>query len=267
MWVFASRSTILLGLIGFGVTVYLSVLLSTQLSDPTEGLTVVVAVLTAYLLLIEPKRRLEQKKLFWNYLADAVYEACHNLQHLAHSYQLNQKVHDWPECYVEAARRLMTPPFNDYMIQDTPHLWPHLDHIVRNDHYMQRHPFPNGIPKDAADTVEYFIEHCLRFVLAAARTGEGKAGTYVHRIVSSLGKSNLSGLLTNIPSAEAQFHVRIRKSDAQSDIDNGRYGLPKAVTRLYCFEPDGEPSDLWSAFQSMPDPPQRPEFSLAITRR
>lgn len=149
---FASQLTAYLGVLGLIATV----VVATQYSNSTDGLTFVVIVLTAYLVLTEPKRRLEQRELFWRYLADAVYETCHKLQHIAKAYTAESSLETWPDFHLRAALRLIDPPFNDYMLRAEPHLWPHLDHMIRNDLYMQRYPFTPEGAQAGRDVLGYF---------------------------------------------------------------------------------------------------------------
>src|SRR5579884_1306395 len=70
------------GLVASGATsvvslalLFATVVVAVVVTNATLGLTLVVAVLTLLLVMIEPRRRLEQRDLFWRYVADAVYEA------------------------------------------------------------------------------------------------------------------------------------------------------------------------------------------------
>jgi hypothetical protein len=86
-------------------------------SNRVAVLALGVSILVA---LYEPRRRAEAQKVFSELLAEAVYEACHNLQHLA-SWQ-KDGANDWPEFYVRAASRLLEPPFAEHTLR-VPEIW------------------------------------------------------------------------------------------------------------------------------------------------
>lgn len=255
---FASQLTAYLGVVGLVATV----VVATQYSNSTDGLTFVVIVLTAYLVLTEPKRRLEQRELFWRYLADAVYETCHNLQHIAKVYTAKSSLETWPDFHLRAALRLIDPPFNDYMLRAEPHLWPHLDHMIRNDLYMQRYPFTPEGAQAGKDLLGYFVEHSLRFIIAAGRAKESKAGPYVSDVIEKLGRNELTGLV--LSGGATRFHVRITRERAERDLAERRYHLNGNEQPVCWFGEQTDPHALWRVFHALTDPPPRPGFSDSV---
>jgi hypothetical protein len=249
--VFASRLTPVLSLLGLAATVCVAA----RYSSATDGLTFVVLVLTAYLVLLEPKRRFEQRELFWRYMADAVYETCHNLQHIAKAYEPDTTLVRWPQFHVLASLRLLDPPFNDYMLRVEPRLWPHLDHMVRNEEYLRRYPFTTEGAIAARAGIGYFVEHGLRFVIAAGRAREGKVGPYVIETLETLGRPSLTALAMALPGA--RFHVRMTASAARADVAARTYGLAGDEQPLWWFGDDEDPHALWHDFRAFDDPPPR----------
>jgi hypothetical protein len=91
VFLFASSLTPWLGFLGLVATV----VVATQVEDAVVALTVVVVVLTIYLVVTAPKQRFEQRALFWRYLAEAVYEASHNLEHIAKVFTAAGQLQRW----------------------------------------------------------------------------------------------------------------------------------------------------------------------------
>ncbi len=266
VWLLASPISAVFGVAILVGTIYAA----TSFKNPTEGLTWVVLVLTALLVLTEPRRRLAHRDLFWRYMADAEYEALHNLQHIAKAYRDDESLKGWPQFYVLAARRLIDPPFNDYMLRTEPSLWPHLDHMVRNEDYLRRYPFTVGAANEAKDILGYFVEHCLRFVIAAGRASESKVGPHTAAVIEKVGVGKLAELAF---SNTDPVHVRMTKDVADKDIKRGQatsvvreYGLIGDETAVYWFGCENDPYALWHAFRALDDPPPRKEFTASVIR-
>lgn len=258
MFLFASSLTPWLGFVGLVATV----VVATQVEDAVVALTVVVVVLTIYLVVTEPKQRFEQRGLFWRYLADAVYEAAHNLEHIAKVFTAAGQLQRWPDFHLRAAGRLLDPPFNDYVLRLAPSLWPHLDHIVRNDVQLQRYPFTPEGAHNAEDVLAHFVEHCLRFIIAAGRASEWNAGPHVIAVIEHLGCPELTRLA--LAGDDERFHIRISQELARWNLAERKYGLSGTEQAVYWFGDEKDPRALLYAFRKLSDPPPRPGFAKSV---
>jgi hypothetical protein len=181
VFLFASSLTPWLGFVGLVATV----VVATQVEDAVVALTVVVVVLTIYLVVTEPKQRFEQRGLFWRYLADAVYEAA-----------------------------------------------PH------------------------------FVEHCLRFIIAAGRASEWNAGPHVIAVIEHLGCPELTRLA--LAGDDERFHIRISRECARENLAERKYGLSGTEQAVYWFGDENDPRALLYAFRKLSDPPPRPGFAKSV---
>jgi hypothetical protein len=228
------------------------------------ALTAVVIILTVYLVLIEPQRRVEQRKLFWSYLADAVYEACHNLQHIAKHDSTGERTNRLPDFHLRAAQRLVDAPFNDLMLERAPELWPHVDHMIRNDVQLQRYPFTAEGARDAEPLLLLFVEHCLRFIIAAGRADVNTVGPDVGKVIDKLGHTKLRQVTLSPP--ETRYHVGSTRERACRGITvkKHEYGLKGDEKPVYWFGDEDDDYAMVHGFRDLGDPPPRPGFAESV---
>ena len=217
---------------------------------------------------------------------ETVYEAAHNLQHLASASAKGAKTlkkelcrsdrHDtpqvwprWPEFQTLQARALLTDDFEDLFAQTFRggQLWSQIDHMLRNDGFLRRFPFDRQGLAHAEEFLAYFLEYCVRILVNGAR-GSDRAKRYVK---DSLAIEPLAELAAG---TSDRWLVRFNASWAQDAIDEN---APDAVdaTLALCWLDDRPPNsagtrllrddipsldvkELGVAFRRLHDPPPRP---------
>lgn len=217
---------------------------------------------------------------------ETVYEAAHNLQHLAAASTqgartLNKELcrsdrHDtpqvwprWPEFQTLQARALLTDDFEDLFEQRFPggQLWSQVDHMLRNDGFLRRFSFDRQGLARAEEFLAYFLEYCVRVLVNGAR-GSDRAKTYVKgslpiEPLAELAAGNSDRWLVRFNASWAQEAVNENTPDAVGAtlalcwFDDR---LPKSAgTRLLRDDiPSLEVQELGVAFRQLNDPPPRP---------
>ena len=127
---------------------------------------------------------------------------------------------------------------------------------IRNDEYVRRLPFTETGLRDATDSIEYFVEHSIRFLLDMRDFRNGK------QLLETAGLPFLVGV--------KEPHVRFRLSAAVEDqqtVDeqgHGRHGA-RRDSQLISWVGSLEPqNNLYKTFSGMEDPPPhgvRPKLS------
>jgi hypothetical protein len=245
-------------------------------SDRVAVLALGLSVLAA---LYEPRRRAEARKAFNELLAEAVYEACHNLQHLASwrdaaSWEKDDR-QKWPEFYVRAASRLLEPPYAEYTLK-LPKIMELLDHMIRNDDFIRRYaPTAENLTM-IKNSVGYFIEQCIRLVIRAGRSGEESTGPEVRAVIAAVGQSYLTRIAIE---DNDEFWVRLTRERAELDIEKAKrqraegrpsvYDLSGQEVPYYWFgDPitaGGKPQEpLHDVFGQLSDPPPRPPVTPLV---
>jgi hypothetical protein len=200
----------------------------------------------------------------------AVYDACHNLRHLAEAFD-EGRLTSFPEYSLRSAMDLLRPPLST-LLGDLPEgrrVLEHIDHIARNDEMLTR--FPPGAALTAMAThTEYLVEHCLRLVIDATRDDD-----VIFRQTWSLGfgaspeRSALAPLLTAVVAGEIQ--VRFRRSAAVASLGPESAGplTGAPISSVVCWyddDPGGPATVTWGGrplallavgdlFRQLDDPP------------
>jgi hypothetical protein len=279
------------------------------------GTTAAAASRQADLAAAEQQRRAREdealERHFYRLLFETTYEAAHNLQHIAQvtapagrvdkaadrleyrraaaedspSIRPERPFDAWPEFETIHARRLFDARFAAFF--PSGNLWPYIDHMIRNDHYVRRYPFdPEGLAR-AQPIVAYFAEYCIRVLIEGARHSDWR-GTELVRLL----REQSVDIQEDIVSRDApKFFVRYQATWAIDALENGREdaqdakhvfcwlddvgatwdehaetairqclaGKRQATTQQESVEPP-KLHPLWGAFKELHDPPPRPRF-------
>lgn len=234
----------------------------------------------------ETAREQARTARFERLVFETVYEAAHNLQHLASASTEGAKTlkkelcrsdsHDtpqvwprWPEFQTLQAQALLVDDFEDLFAQRFPggQLWSQVDHMLRNDGFLRRFPFDRQGLARAEEFLAYFVEYCVRVLVNGAR-GSDPAKKFVK---DSLLIEPLAELAAG---TSDRWLVRFNASWAQEAVnENG----PDAVdaTLALCWFDDRPPEsvgtrllrndrpsldlkELGVAYRQLSDPPPRP---------
>jgi hypothetical protein len=182
---------------------------------------------------------------------DALYEALHNLFHIAEAFggpgRALDQLDSWPEYDLRYAAKLLDPPNSDYM---RPEVRPYVDHMLRNDLYIQKFPdTPDGRSRIADDT-GYLAEHATRFLLEAWRCEEAEANALFNHLKKECKLGSLTAAEQEIK--RRGFRIRLRRSDAErKDTESGKL--------LWWFDDSHACThELFRELRELGDPPSRP---------
>ncbi len=217
-------------------------------------ITVLALGLSLLVALYEPRRRVESRKLFEEMLAEAVYEACHNLQHLTNTY--TRRATKWPHIRVRAAERLLEPPFAEHTLR-VPGITPVLDHLVRNDEFISLHQLSDVNLDVISEYVGYFIEHCIVLIISVGRAGEEETGKQAREVIEAIKLAYLKEIALN--NDKERWRAKVLRSEAEEN----KRGLKGGEPRYYWFDDidvkDEKRHALYGLFRKLSDPPPRPE--------
>jgi hypothetical protein len=266
MLVFASRATPVFGL------AWLAMVGAVALTffGGARELTVLALGIGVLGPLNESRHRAETRKVFQELLAEAVYEACHNLHHLAKSYPKDEAEAS-PKIRVAAADRLLQPPLADLTL-GVPGTAAAVDHILRNAQFLALYSPSDEHRKAIKDEVGYFIEHCVNFVIAAGRAGADTTGVRTQEVIAALGLPYLRemALPRRVPPEHGPWRMKVRRAEA---VVNKR-GLPEPFASYFWY--DDKPGQhlkenevreqaIGPLFSALTDPPPRPGGKLPPT--
>jgi len=262
-----------------------------------ETFAIFVALIAAFIAVYQRStdhRSLKNRFDYW--LVQAVYEAVHNLRHIADAFDGPSLQHA-PIYSLRLARALASEPLEGYLRRDERgrRLWDHIDHMVRNDIFLQgRQLLSRPKPTERPATIwlrghkhepvapaewemtekatKYLVEHMLRFIADAVagypelsidcvlwRAWGDKPHCFPLRPLRSL-------LLTK---RKTEFYVRFHATWLDNDQTNerSRWASDVALTPLCWLDdrPDKSPTDatrvlvVGEHFASLGDPPIPPE--------
>jgi hypothetical protein len=186
---------------------------------------------------------------------DALYEALHNLFHIACAFADRAGtavLETWPQYDLRYATRLLEPPNSDYL---DPRVRPFVDHMLRNDLYIQRFPDTDAGRAAILRDVGYLAEHALRFLLEAWRCPGGEA-TEANALFEHL---RAQGALRSLTDRERDikargFRVRLLRSTAE------RKPVDPGTVVLWWFDDSDalKATPLFRELRGFDDPPPRP---------
>jgi hypothetical protein len=217
---------------------------------------------------------------------ETVYEAAHNLQHLASAsaegaQALKKELcrsdrHDtpqvwprWPEFQTLQARALLTDDFEDLFEQSFPggQLWSQVDHMLRNDGFLRRFSFDRQGLAHAEEFLAYFLEYCVRVLISGAR-GSDRARNYVKDGLT------IEPLAELVAGTSDRWLIRFNASWAQEAVNENAPDAVDGTLALCWFDdrppmsagtpllrddiPSLEVKELGPAFRQLNDPPPRP---------
>lgn len=216
---------------------------------------------------------------------ETVYEAAHNLQHLASSSTPGATTLDkercrsgandpqvwarWPEFQTLQARALLAADFEDLFAARFPggRLWGHLDHMLRNDAFLRRFSFDRKGLAQAEEVLAYFIEYCVRVLITGAGGSE-----LARRLITDL--LHVDALAEVVKRPSQHCIVRFGASWVQKAVDAERPDARDAELALCWFDDRPASSthagisrrgmpciplhELGVAFKRVSDPPPRP---------
>jgi hypothetical protein len=204
------------------------------------------------------------RRVFHVLLFETLYEALHNLHHIAQAYKAEgtRRLQDrrpvelkrWPEYELRYAERILDPPYVDHFDVT---LRSYIDHMLRNDSYIHQLPRTASGLREATDDVGYLAEHAMRLLVEARHTQKPEAIA----IFDDLEKQKDQGLpeLTNLrrghdfPRCAIRLHETKAEAHAKKHVDE----LGESAPLVYWFNRKTKPSELFNQLVKLYDPPHR----------
>lgn len=187
---------------------------------------------------------------------DALYEALHNLVHIAQAFadQGEPVLESWPHYDLRYAAKLLEPPNSDFL---NPQVRPFVDHMLRNDRYIQRVPDTNAGRATILADAGYLAEHALRFLLEAwcARGSEAaEANALFEKLRTSGALRSLTDEKQELRLKASGFRVRMLRSKAE------RKPMDPGTVVLWWFDDSDTltTTRLFADLRDCTDPPPRP---------
>jgi hypothetical protein len=211
------------------------------------------------------------RRVFHVLLFEALYEALHNLRHLAEAYKeeitprvrprRSDELKRWPEYDLRYAERILDPPYVDHLDVT---LRSYLDHMLRNDSYIRQLPRTAFGLGGAAASAGYLAELAMRFLVEARHKQKPEAIA----IFDHLEKKNYVSELTNLRRGLRFPRCAIRLNEEKADAHANKHvdEVGHSAPRLYWFNRKGEPSVLYEQLVGLHDPPDRAPRPGWLTR-
>jgi hypothetical protein len=264
-----------------------------------ETFAIFVALVGAFIIIYQRNadhRSLAHQFEYW--LVQAVYEAVHNLHHIAGAFD-GESLRRAPIYSLRLAHTLASDPLEGYLRQDERgrRLWNHIDHMARNDVLLQRlslgaRPDPSRRPvgrarrrhhpdlhpaaasaewATAEEATKYLVEHMLRFIAdAVADYQELQVACVLWRAAGKAPHAyplrDLASLL--VSNSDTEFYVRFHAKSLAEDEAEAQllWGGDVALTPLCWLDDRPEqsrnaappPLVVGGSFAGLGDPPIAP---------
>jgi hypothetical protein len=211
------------------------------------------------------------RRVFHVLLFEALYEALHNLRHIADAYKGESpsrlywpgpsEVKRWPEYELRYAAGLLDPPYVDYLDET---LGNYLDHMLRNDTYIRRLPHTASGLREAADSVGYLAEGVMRFLLVARHQQKPEAVAIFDHLEAKEKLSELTKLRRgrDFPLCA----IRLSETKARAHACKHVEELGGSAPLVYWFTRYDQPTCLYGQLVGLDDPPPRASRPKLLTR-
>lgn len=201
---------------------------------------------------------------YW--LEQAVYEACHNLRHIAEAFD-GDRLTTFPHYTMRITAELTNEPLELYLRKEERGqvLWDHIDHMMRNDEILR------GLSQDQLEIAEpytkYLVEHMLTFIFDATRLYP-QARAVLRQCSTPTGSRPLAELADGIArDPDRRFLPRFATSRLLKSWRKRKAAYGTAEPCFVCWVDDSPdaaaalptpPREVGPLFAGLDDPPRAP---------
>lgn len=212
------------------------------------------------------------RRVFHVMLFETLYEAIHNLGHIARAYKREStsrlsrpgpadELKRWPEYELRYAAGLLDLPYVEHLDEA---LRSYLDHMLRNDSYIRRLPHSASGLREAADDVGYLAELAMRFLLEARHQQKPEAIAIFDHLQKQGDLSELTKLRRgrHFP----RCAIRLTETKAEEYAKKHVEEVGDSAPLVYWFNRKTQPSCLYRQLVLLHDPPPRASRPNWLTR-